>query len=68
MAWQTVPGLKGKVFVPESRSKGKKKNPCPDCFACQQCSEERCRVCFGHQGSFAASPHCVCSEIQEVKQ
>ena len=68
MAWQTVPGLTGKIFIPECRSEGKKKNPCPDCFACQQCSEDRCRVCFGLRGSSSDPPHCHCSEIEEVKQ
>ena len=23
-----------------------KKHPCPDCHACQWCSEERCRICL----------------------
>ena len=23
-----------------------KKHPCPDCRACQWCSEERCRMCL----------------------
>ena len=23
-----------------------KKHPCPDCHACQWCSEERCRLCL----------------------
>lgn len=44
MPWQTVPGLTGKVYVPEFLQEGKK-HPCKDCFACQNCSEERCRVC-----------------------
>jgi hypothetical protein len=44
MVWQTFPGLKGKIYVPESGGK-KKKHPCPDCSVCQQCSQERCRVC-----------------------
>ncbi|MFZ1984071.1 MAG: hypothetical protein WAU91_06635 [Desulfatitalea sp.] len=44
MAWQTVPGLAGKVYTPECRSAHKKKC-CPDCFTCQQCSDERCAVC-----------------------
>lgn len=30
-----------------------KKEPCPDCFQCQGCSEERCRVCR-KQGHSAA--------------
>ncbi len=30
-----------------------KREPCPDCFQCQGCSEERCRVCR-KQGHSAA--------------
>ncbi|MDD2736038.1 MAG: hypothetical protein PHF56_19055 [Desulfuromonadaceae bacterium] len=24
-----------------------KKHPCSDCFSCQWCSDERCRLCLG---------------------
>ena len=44
MAWQTIPGVTGKVFVPDEGVKAKK-HPCKDCFACQNCGQERCRVC-----------------------
>ena len=44
MAWQTVPGLAGKLYTPEHLCRGKQQR-CPDCFACQQCSPERCAVC-----------------------
>jgi hypothetical protein len=44
VAWQTVKGLKGKVYVPE-RCPEPKKHSCPDCFACQWCSDERCTMC-----------------------
>ena len=43
MAWQLNPGLPGKVFCPEVQQD--KKHACPDCFACQQCSEDRCTLC-----------------------
>jgi hypothetical protein len=26
--------------------KATKKQPCPDCFSCQWCSDERCRICL----------------------
>lgn len=45
MAWVTVPGLSGKVFVPEDAGRDRKKHPCTACFACQWCDENRCRVC-----------------------
>ena len=44
MPWQTIPGIIGKVYVPDSL-KISKKHPCPDCFRCQKCSSERCHVC-----------------------
>jgi hypothetical protein len=40
-----VPGLSGKVYVPESCSAASKKHPCRDCFGCQQCSDDRCSLC-----------------------
>ena len=68
MAWQRVPGLSGKVFIPECQSEGKKKNPCPDCFACQQCSEERCRVCKGPPRHPSDTLQGYCSTIEEVNK
>jgi hypothetical protein len=50
MAFVTVPGLKGKVFVPEQKEKAPKKHPCEDCYACQMCSNDRCEVCLGQKG------------------
>ena len=44
MPFVTIPGLKGKVYVPESDNTGKK-HPCRDCFSCQHCSDDRCAVC-----------------------
>ena len=61
MPWQTIPGVTGKVFVPESAVKVKK-HPCKDCFACQNCSQERCRVC---QQEKVGAP-CVCFPDKEV--
>lgn len=37
--------LPGKLYAPEAASG--KKHPCADCFSCQQCSDERCRMCGG---------------------
>lgn len=45
MAWVNVPGLTGKVYVPEDTGQVQKKHPCKACFACQWCDENRCRVC-----------------------
>jgi len=42
-----VPGVSGKVYVPESCSAASKKHPCGDCFGCQRCSDDRCNLCRG---------------------
>ena len=47
MAFCTVPGLAGRVFIPSHGATGERKHRCPDCFACQHCSQDRCRVCLG---------------------
>ncbi len=44
MAFESIPGIAGKVFVPDKDS-GERKHPCPDCYACQHCGEDRCRIC-----------------------
>jgi hypothetical protein len=48
MGFKKLPDNLGLIYVPEC-SIGKKKNPCPDCFSCQWCGNERCRVCKGKQ-------------------
>ncbi len=45
MGWERIPGLKGKIYIPDARPGQPKKHPCPDCHACQMCSEDRCNVC-----------------------
>lgn len=47
MAWITIPGLAGKVYVPDNDGQQPKKHPCPTCIVCQWCDETRCRVCRG---------------------
>ncbi len=44
MAFQKLPDNRGLLYIP-NRKPGKKKHPCPDCFNCQWCGNERCRVC-----------------------
>jgi hypothetical protein len=56
MPWQTIPGLCGKVYIPES-VQTVKKHLCADCFACQSCGEQRCRVCQAEKGG----GRCACS-------
>ena len=45
MAWVTVPGLAGKVYVPDDAEQQRRKHPCSTCYCCQWCDETRCRVC-----------------------
>gem|GEM_PF-1881200 len=66
MAWQTVPGLAGKVFVPEPEA-GQKKHRCPDCFACQRCSDERCGVCWGQPRRCSRQVQAECTSPKEVE-
>lgn len=47
MPFVHIKGLQGKVFVPDPPPTGEKKHPCRDCYACQSCSEDRCRICRG---------------------
>lgn len=61
MAWLTIPGVTGKVYVPDTAVKGGK-HPCKDCFACQNCGQERCRVC--RQEKLKAP--CACFPEKEV--
>jgi len=48
MPFVTVPGLKGKVYIPDDKPECSKKHPCRDCYSCQMCSDDRCEVCRDH--------------------
>jgi len=58
MPFVNIPGLKGKVYVPDPDTDTPKKNPCPDCFSCQMCADNRCHVCLRQKGHKHA---CACS-------
>jgi hypothetical protein len=47
MPFVDLPDGTGKVYVPEKKQGGGQKHPCPDCFSCQLCSDERCLRCLG---------------------
>ncbi len=51
MPYVKIPGLVGKVYVPETPRGSPKKHPCKDCFHCQMCGESRCHVCRGEKES-----------------
>ena len=46
MSFKKLPDNRGLIYVPEWPV-CEKKHPCRDCFSCQWCSNERCRVCRG---------------------
>ena len=50
MPWIRMPGLAGKVYVPEDNGAAPKKHSCSTCHACQWCDENRCRICR-HDGA-----------------
>jgi len=45
MPFETVPGLRGKVYMPEPQTASPKKYACRDCYSCQMCSDDRCSLC-----------------------
>ncbi|MGA1797139.1 MAG: hypothetical protein ACMUIS_09480 [bacterium] len=44
MPFKRIPGLKGRLYIPEPHQ-GAKKHDCPDCHSCQRCSDRRCSLC-----------------------
>lgn len=48
-----LPDGRGKIYVPRKRSGTLAKHPCPDCFACQMCSDDRCDLCRQEKKSAA---------------
>lgn len=46
MPFIKIEGFTGNIYVPEINP-GKKKHPCRDCYSCQFCSDERCKLCLG---------------------
>ena len=58
MSFVSVPGLNGKVYVPEKPQGSLKKHPCKECYFCQFCSDDRCNVCLG-------SKKCECKEYDQ---
>ncbi len=49
MPFVSIPGGFGKIYVPDNKHRLSCKNPCPDCFSCQFCSDDRCNVCKNAQ-------------------
>lgn len=47
MAFIDLPNALGKLYIPEKTGNTPQKHPCPDCFSCQMCSDDRCLQCRG---------------------
>ena len=60
MAFITLPGITGKVYVPEENPKRSRKHPCKACYSCQLCSDDRCKVCLAQPDS--CKKRCRCRE------
>jgi len=44
MGFKKLPDNLGMIYMPEC-SHSNRKHPCLDCFCCQWCGNERCRLC-----------------------
>ncbi|HQP32449.1 MAG TPA: hypothetical protein PLB81_14075 [Deltaproteobacteria bacterium] len=55
MPFIRIENIKGMVYVPEDTG-GLKKHPCPDCYACQMCSDARCELCLKRKPDEKAKP------------
>jgi hypothetical protein len=45
MPFISLPGIKGKIYVPAQDASYIKKHSCVACYACQLCSDDRCGIC-----------------------
>ncbi len=61
MPFIRYPGLEGKIYVPDGATADPKKHPCRDCYACQMCSDGRCRSCLGQRRD-RQEPRGVCAK------
>ncbi|MFC1890280.1 hypothetical protein ACFL4G_11035 [Thermodesulfobacteriota bacterium] len=50
MPFVRIPGLPGKVYVPEACACGPRKHDCADCYQCQMCNDDKCRACLKEKG------------------
>ncbi|MFP4039280.1 MAG: carboxymuconolactone decarboxylase family protein [Desulfosudaceae bacterium] len=67
MPFVKKPGLTGKIYVPAATGTSKKKHDCPDCFACQMCSESRCHVCRQEKTACRDRPAASKGQIRESR-
>lgn len=55
MAFIKIEGFTGNIYVPE-KNPGRKKHQCRDCYSCQFCDDERCRLCLDKTSLKDTSP------------
>ena len=65
MGFKPAPHIQGRIFIPEEEPPARKKHSCPDCFKCQLCGEERCRVCRSERDHQAAGRERPCGKIEK---
>jgi len=61
MAFVRIPGLRGKLYVPAQEPENPKKYNCPDCYSCQMCSDDRCRLCGQKPPGTTKKTACSCA-------
>ena len=68
MTFKKVPGLKGRLYIPEKKDGKTGKHNCIDCFSCQMCSDVRCESCLGEQeGQCGKQEVLLTNSIQDRK-
>ena len=65
MPFIRLPGIKGKVYVPEIDASQPRKHNCSDCFSCQMCGDDRCSICLKQKS--ACRNVCSISERKNPK-
>jgi hypothetical protein len=58
MAFERSKILPGLIYVPQKKKGCMQKHHCPDCFSCQMCGDERCKVCQGGRKKPGRKPVC----------
>ena len=45
MPFIVIPGIKGKLYIPEEAPESMRKHACHDCAVCTLCNDEKCAMC-----------------------
>jgi hypothetical protein len=65
MPFITIPGLTGKIYVPETDPATPRKHPCRDCFSCQSCTNDRCQICLKRKSN-SSQGRCMHKKTDEA--